>query len=245
MSAIAFIPSRISSTRLPRKPLANINGKEMIVYVWENTLKSNVDRVIVATDSEEIMEVITKRGGEVVMTPSDLPSGTVRVAYAMEKIGADNQIIVNVQGDLPNIDKDIINQMVSAIESNQDADIVTPVYKMSKNHPDIKKENVVKVVLSNTDTERNSYKALYFSRSIVPHGADTYYGHIGLYVYRRDALTKLVSYQQSNLEKYESLEQLRALENNISIYANLVDKIPISVDVPDDLELARKIIAWG
>lgn len=235
MSSIIVIPARIDSVRLPSKMLADIDGKPMIVHVFERVSRSQVP-VLVATDSEAIADVIRSVGGDVVMTDSNLQSGTDRVGAALKSIDSKHEYVVNVQGDQPNIDHEIILSTLDTLKKVPDCDIATPVALVSKE--DIDKPNHVKAVLS--PYRENIFRALYFTRSLAPYDAPQYYYHIGVYAYKSDALGKFLSLKPSYLESCEKLEQLRALENNMSIYAVLVNNIPISVDVAEDLERARK-----
>ncbi len=240
-STIIIIPARMASTRLPNKPLADINGTPMIIHVLNNAKKANIGRVVVATDSLEIMKIVQNNGGEAIMTPNNLISGTLRVGNALEQIPEKYDFIINLQGDMPNIQSDVLHLINDNIKSS-DADIVTAVYELDKNNKDIQKNNVVKAVLSKNQYA-NFHKTLYFSRSVVPFNADVYYSHIGIYGFKYDSLQKFLNSSTSLLENYESLEQLRALENNMSIYSCISKYLPISVDVPEDLENARKIMS--
>jgi len=207
----------------------------MIAHVFERVKGCKI-QVLVATDSEKIANVIRSLGGDVVMTDPNLQSGTDRVGAALKLIDSKHEYIVNVQGDQPNIDPDIIVSTLDTLKKIPDCDISTPVALVSKE--EIDKPNHVKAVLS--PYGNNVFRALYFSRSLVPYNAPEYYYHIGVYGYKRDALAKFLSLQPSYLESCEKLEQLRALESNMNIYAVLVNSIPISVDVNEDLERARK-----
>jgi len=238
MKTAIIIPARIGSTRLPNKPLAMINGKTLIQHCFESAISSNCGDVFVATDSLEIAGIIKAIGGNVLVTPSDLPSGTDRIHNAYKQIGVEYELIVNLQGDIPNIATSIIQDVIqTAIETN--CDISTAVMKIDPQTA--QKPSCVKAVLTPSGKH---YKALYFSRSAIPHNAPHFFEHIGIYVYKAQSLQKFVSLVPSTLEEIEKLEQLRALENNMSIYACIVDSSlkPISIDTQADLDHAIKTL---
>lgn len=235
MKTAIIIPARIGSTRLPNKPLAMINGKTLIQHCFESAVASKCGDVFVAADSEKIAEIIRKIGGNVVITPSDLPSGTDRIHNALTQIGSEYELIVNLQGDIPNIAKSIIQDTIqTAIKTN--CDIATAVMKIDPQTA--QKPSCVKAVLDSKN------KALYFSRQAIPHNAPHFFEHIGIYVYKAKSLEKFVTLPPSNLEQIEKLEQLRALENDMSIYACVVDSSlkPISIDTDADLDYAIKTL---
>ncbi len=240
---LIVIPSRLQATRLPNKPLANINGKPMIQHVWERACKANAGDVVVSCAEQEIADVIEKAGGKAVLSDPTLPSGTDRVHAAWRKVDPDATIydsIVNLQGDLPTIDPKIINKTVAALHATPKADILTPVTKII-DMSELSTPSVVKVATGNF--HNTIAKALYFSRNCIPYNAKQYYHHIGLYVLRPKALAQFVKLPISNLEKEEKLEQLRALEAGHSIHVVCVDTdTPFGVDTADDLEKARKIL---
>ena len=232
MQIIAVIPARYGSTRFPGKPLAHICGKPMIQRVYENARQcSLVDRVVVATDSDEIARVVQDFGGEICMTSSMHETGTDRIAEAAQHLDAD--FIVNVQGDEPLLQPQAIELAVRPLMKNQQVPMGTLKARITSEQ-DIDNPNIVKVV---TDTHGH---ALYFSRSAIPfvrnrQNDSVLYRHIGLYVYRRDFLLQLTRLPQSVLEKAESLEQLRALEYGFCIHVAETDYEPVSVDVPEDI----------
>jgi 3-deoxy-manno-octulosonate cytidylyltransferase (CMP-KDO synthetase) len=231
---LIIIPARMASTRLRGKPLALIGGLPMIVRVMQRAIAANVGRVVVACDGEEIAEVVRVAGGEAVLTDADLPSGSDRIFQALQKIDADGKydIIINVQGDMPCLEPQIINKVLQGLE-NPAVDIATLAAEIrddaEKNDP-----AVVKIALSGEG------KALYFSRATIPFGEGAYYHHIGIYGYRRIALEKFVHLPPSSLELREKLEQLRALEAGMRIDVAIVDTVPIGVDTPETLEKARR-----
>ena len=229
-----IIPTRIGSTRLPRKALKKIGDLTMIEHVYKKALQTGLQDVYVATDDQEIADVIDKMGGKSIITPSDCPSGTDRVFAALQTIKHKDDIkyVVNLQGDQPFVDPKIIKDLITTLK-NSDADIATPVSKID--HIAANDISKVKVVLSKNDF------ALYFSRSMIPHNAQEYWYHVGIYAFTKNALAKFVALPESTLERSESLEQLRALENGMKIIASYTNSIPISVDTERDLEVARKM----
>ena len=246
MNIIGIIPARYGSTRLPAKPLLKINGKPLIIIVWENMKKSKLmDRVIVATDDERIVEVCKSYGADVVLTSNNLISGTDRVFEAYEKIGNNEDIIVNIQGDEPLLLANNIDELLNAFINNPLADVGTLITKIYDKDV-LASPNVVKVVIDNNNL------ALYFSRSIIPYNRDEdleswcksidYWKHIGAYAYKKDALYNFVKSSQSKYERVEKLEQLRLLENGFRFYCVKVQQDSIGVDTQEDLELVRKII---
>ncbi|MBI0002704.1 3-deoxy-manno-octulosonate cytidylyltransferase [Bartonella sp. M0177] len=242
-STLILIPARMSSTRLPGKPLADIAGKPMIVHVAERANKANLGRVVVATDHEDVANAVKAHGMEAVMTRPDHQSGSDRIYEALTLLDPDNRfdVIVNVQGDLPTIAPLEIAAALEPLE-NPETDIATLGAEISveeeKTNP-----NVVKIVGSPIGKTR--LRALYFTRATAPYGNGPLYHHIGLYAYKRKALQRFVSLQPSYLEKRESLEQLRALEAGMRIDAEIIETVPLGVDTIEDLEHAREMIRAG
>jgi len=236
---IILIPARIGSTRLPRKPLLKINGREMILRVWDKAQNTKAEKVVVATDSQEIAEVLQKEGAEVIITNPSHQSGTDRIYEALNILDKEKsyEYIINLQGDLPNITSDIINLGIDNIR-NTDADILTYCREID-NPSDVSNPNIVKIATHKE--ENDELNALYFSRSPIPYGADTYLEHIGIYVYKRGALDRFVSMDQSTLETTEKLEQLRALGGSMKINLILIDDKIISIDTIDDVERLSNI----
>lgn len=232
MKTIIIIPARMASTRLPNKPLLNIAGQTMISRVYKQAIKTHLE-VIVACDCQEIAHEINKIGGKYVLTEPNLPSGTDRIYQAYQKLGANHDFIINLQGDLPNIDEKIILQCVNLLH-NPSCDIGT-LASIINDSEQIHNPSVVKIALS------EQKQALYFSRSPIPYLASVYLHHIGIYAYKKSALEKFVRLAPSKLEKQESLEQLRALENDLKIFVETVNSHPISVDTPADLILANLV----
>lgn len=235
-----FIPVRLASTRFPNKPLVDILGKSMTQRVYEKAVAANIGEVFVACDGEEIANHVKSFGGKAIITDPNLPSGTDRI-HAAARASNDYDIIVNVQGDLPNIDPKVIAAAAEAVSQN-DCDLATVASKI-KDRSEIINPNVVKVAVSFDKSGVGN--ALYFSRAPIPYSKDNaqdYYHHIGIYAYKTKALDKFVALKPSQLERRESLEQLRALENNMKICVKLVDAHPLSVDTKEDLEIVIKEI---
>ncbi|MFW6409733.1 MAG: 3-deoxy-manno-octulosonate cytidylyltransferase [Halanaerobiales bacterium] len=237
MRVTAIIPARYKSTRFTGKPLAEICGKPMIQHVYQQTkMVEGMDQVIVATDDQRIYRAVEKFDGEVTMTSSQHRSGTDRIAEVAGSL--DTDLIVNVQGDEPLIKPEMIERAMEPFTDEPELEMST-LRKKINNLGEIKNPNVVKVV-----TDKKNY-ALYFSRSPIPYqreGNPEYYKHIGLYVFRRDFLLKYSQLNPTPLEKAESLEQLRALENGHKIKVVETDYEVIGVDQPQDIEKVEKIL---
>ncbi|MGH9513816.1 MAG: 3-deoxy-manno-octulosonate cytidylyltransferase [Terriglobales bacterium] len=240
MKALAVIPARIGSTRLPRKMLREIDGKPLIVRVYEAVrLCPILDDVVVATDSDEIMKICAHHGYEALMTSSSHRSGTERVHEVSNLIPAD--VYLNVQGDEPLIRSEHI---LALIELMSDPKIEVGTVKTLADARDVNNPNAVKVVTDGFG------RALYFSRATIPHdrdgrGSGAYYKHLGFYAYRKSALDRFVSLPESFLERCERLEQLRFLENGISIYVMETAYDTVGVDTEDDLRRVEEILRSG
>jgi 3-deoxy-manno-octulosonate cytidylyltransferase (CMP-KDO synthetase) len=249
MSVVAIIPARYGSTRLPGKPLAEIGGKPMIQHVYQSAKKAKVlDRVIVATDDRRIEAAVKKFGGEVMMTSPNHASGTDRLAEVARKINAD--LLVNLQGDLPFIAGRTITRAVQPLTRDRGipmGTVCTAIY----NEDEWRNPNIVKVL-----ADRAGF-AMYFTRAPIPYARNNDvdpsgkkipsrakrrlwgYRHLGLYVFRRDFLLKFARLQRTAMERIESLEQLRALENGYQIYVAQVDERSVEVDTVEDLRRAE------
>ncbi len=226
-----IIPSRLGSVRLENKPLKTIGTMTMIEHVLSQVQQTGLKNIFVATDSEEIAEKVSNLGGQVIFTSPECQSGSDRVYEALNSITDHQNIeyVVNVQGDMPFIEPESIITVIETLKAGRH-DIMTPVVKVGI---EIANSNSnVKVITDHND------KALYFSRSLIPHGASEFLYHVGIYGFRKAALTKFMSLPPSSLELTEKLEQLRALQNNMSIGVCYVNNIPISVDTQGDLEKA-------
>lgn len=250
MRFTVIIPARYASTRLPRKPLLDIAGKPMIQHVWEKAQQAGAARVIVATDHAEIADVVSQFGAEVCLTSDKHNSGTERLAEVVEKMAvADNEIIVNIQGDEPLMPPAIVAQVAKNLDSHQ-VNMATLAVKLTTAE-ELFNPNVVKAV-----TDRNGF-ALYFSRAPIPFARDNfphcndafvqqqhYLRHIGIYAYRAGFIKRYVAWQPTQLEQLESLEQLRALWYGEKIHLELAQEAPqVGVDTVEDLERVRQILA--
>jgi 3-deoxy-D-manno-octulosonate cytidylyltransferase len=238
---IVLIPARLTATRLPDKPLADILGEPMIVHVWRRAVEAGIGPVAVATDAPAIAEAVRRAGGEAVMTRADHASGSDRIFEAVETLDPEGRhdVVVNVQGDLPTIDPRAIAAAATPL-SDPAVDIATLVAVIARAE-EASDPNVVKLVGS--EVSLNRLRALYFTRATAPTGEGPLYHHIGLYAYRRKALQRFVGLPPSPLERRERLEQLRALEAGLRIDAVVVDDVPLGVDTPHDLERARALLA--
>ncbi len=238
MNSLIMIPTRMASTRLPNKALADIGGKPMIIHVMEQAQKAHIGEVVVACDGLEIKKVVESYGGKAIVTDPKLPSGTDRIYAALQQM--DNHecydAIINVQGDLPLVKPKLIASLADALKESN-SDITTPVTEIHSQE-EITSDAVVKVAVSFNNSLTG--RALYFSRQTLPWGEGPLYHHIGIYAYKRKSLEKFVSLPPSPLEMREKLEQLRALENGMSITALQVDEAPWGVDRPQDLDMVRK-----
>ena len=242
MKPIIVIPARLAASRLPNKPLADIGGKPMIVRVVERARLCGIDEVLVAAGDKEIVDVVKEFGADAVLTDPALPSGSDRIKAAIDIFDKDYKYdtIINLQGDMPTFEPSLINDALEVLEKYTQADIAT-LLSPSNDAGEKRDENVVKGIISLKDDK--SGECLYFTRANAPwcgSGDGEIYRHVGLYVYRRAALEKFVSLPPSSLEKREKLEQLRALENGLKIYAALVKDFPKGVDTQDHLEMARE-----
>lgn len=239
--ALIIIPARLASTRLPDKPLADIEGEPMIVHVWRRAHAAEMGRVVVAADAEEICTAVRAAGGEALMTRPDHASGSDRVFEALSRIDpdAEAEIVVNLQGDLPTIEPALIRECVSVLAA-KGPDIATLAAEIQDPEERIN-PNVVKIV-GTPLPGGNRLRALYFTRATAPHGEGPLFHHIGLYAYRRTALERFISLPPSYLETRERLEQLRALEDGMRIDVAVVDTVPLGVDTPADLERARQLL---
>ncbi len=238
---LVMIPARMASTRLPNKPLADIAGLPMIVQVAKRAQEAKAGRVVVAVDEQVVFDVVKAAGFDVVMTRQDHQSGSDRIYEALQKADPEGkaEYIINVQGDLPTIEAEVVRASLRPLLDNASTDIATLTVEITDEHEKTN-PNVVKIVGSPISETR--LKALYFTRATAPYGDGPLYHHIGLYTYRRAALEKFVSLGPSPLELRERLEQLRALEAGMRIDAEIVHSIPLGVDTPEDLEKARAIL---
>jgi 3-deoxy-manno-octulosonate cytidylyltransferase (CMP-KDO synthetase) len=237
---LILIPARMAATRLPGKPLADIAGEPMIVHVWRRAIEAGIGKVWVATDARAIATAVEKAGGSAIMTRADHPSGTDRIHEAVQQLGAgaDADIIINLQGDVPTLDPSSL-AAVAALLDDPAAEIGTLAAEIKK-PAERDNPNVVKVVGTALGAAR--LRALYFTRATAPSGEGPLYHHIGVYAFRRTALDRFVALPPSPLERRERLEQLRALEAGMRIDVAIVDAVPLGVDTPEDLETARAML---
>lgn len=240
MKTIALIPARYAATRFPGKLMQQLGDKSIIRQTYENTKATLLfDEVIVVTDSEIIFEEITRYGGYAIMSKGQHESGSDRIAEAIQDLQVD--IVVNVQGDEPFVKKSVLNGLLNAFHDEIQVQVASLMHPMTL-RADIENPNHVKVV-----TDAQGY-ALYFSRSVIPYPRDadapcTWYKHIGIYAFRKEALLNFTYWGVSTLEAVEKLEQLRYLENGLRIKMVETNEAPISIDTPEDLEKARAFLA--
>ena len=245
MKVLGIIPSRYGSSRFPGKPLAMLAGKPLVAWVVQAVKRAtSLDEVIVATDDERIVAAVERYGGRAVMTPSELPSGTDRIACAAGDFAPDD-ILVNIQGDEPLIDPALIDALVARLnEPSRRWDMATAVTPI-RNERDLTAKSVVKVVLDRDDG------ALYFSRATIPASRDTpedsatgmYVRHLGIYAYRGEFLRRYVAEEPCALERIEKLEQLRALWMGAKIACIRTQDEGVGVDTPEDAERVARILA--
>lgn len=250
MKNIVIIPARLSSSRLPRKVILDICGKPMVQHVYEASKKAKyIDEVYIATDSKEIEDICKLFTSNIIMTSEKHESGTDRLAEAVQNINAEN--IINVQGDEPLIDPNLIDELALVLE-NSNVPMVSAMHKI-KTTKELKSLNAVKLTV-----DKNN-QALYFSRSIIPHHRDEwesllrhhktipetldFYKHIGIYGYKKEFLIKYSNMEQTYLERLEKLEQLRVLENGFKIKMIETAYESIGVDTIEDLNNIKKIIS--
>lgn len=246
MRYIAIIPARYASTRFPAKPLALLGGKPVIQRVYEQVKKVLTD-VVVATDDERIYKTVEGFGGRAIMTREDHKSGTDRCYEAYQKVGKEYDVVINVQGDEPFIQPEQIRTLMTCFEdeATQIATLVKP-FAQADGLDALRNPNSPKVVVSDDG------RAIYFSRSVIPYllgvgeeewlSRHTYYKHIGLYAYRAETLGEITRLPQSTLEKVESLEQLRWIDNGYVIKVGETNVETIGIDTPADLERAEHFL---
>lgn len=243
MNVLAVIPARYASTRFPGKPLTPIAGKPMIQRVWERAQRARlVSKVVVATDDQRIASAVKSLGGDIVLTRADHRSGTERVAEVAAS-HRDAELVVNVQGDMPVIEPEAIDAAIEAVREDEDVRVGTLATPIT-NPADIMDPNIVKTVL---DFDGN---ALYFSRAPIPWVRDRggpvhakHLKHMGLYVFRREALLEFATFPQGDLERIEQLEQLRWLENGYRIRVAETEYKTVEVDTPEDVKRVEQLLA--
>ena len=235
-----IIPSRLDAQRLPNKPLKLINNKEMILHVYEAALKSKADDVYVATPDQEIIDIIKKFGGKSILTAKNHATGTDRVFEVFKKsLNSDPNIIINLQGDMPNIHPQTINYLIDYMYQGK-CEIGTIASKLSSNS-ELNDENVVKVLVKEKLKPGMFVEAKDFVRINNTKEFQAYH-HIGIYAFTNKGLSSYVGLKRSKLELKRKLEQLRAMENGISIHVGYVESSPLSVDTKKDLEEIKKLM---
>lgn len=239
MNPLVLIPARMAATRLPDKPLADIGGVPMIVRAWRQAVASGLP-VAVAAGDPEIVAVIEAAGGRAVLTDPDLPSGSDRIRAALETIDPEGRhdAVINLQGDMPFADPGLATACAALLHGQPDCDIATLIAPEAE-FADRSNPDVVKAVVALAEGEHHG-RALYFTRSTL-FGDGPVWRHVGLYGYRREALMRFCAAPPSPLERREKLEQLRALEMGLSIWAAVIPEAPLSVDNADDLAAARAL----
>ena len=247
MKFVGIIPARYASTRFPAKVLADLNGKTVIQRVYEQ-VKDCFDDLYIATDDERIADVVKSFGGKVVMTSENCKNGTERCYEACCKENIEADVVINIQGDEPFIQRKQVEALMSCFNDER-TDIATLVkpFEASDGWERLSNPNTPKVVLNEDNF------AMYFSRSVIPYlrgieqeewlSNHTFYKHLGIYAYRLDVLKKLTSLPQTTLEKMESLEQLRWLEKGFKIKVGITDIETVGIDTPEDLERAKEFAA--
>jgi len=244
VQTIVAIPARLASTRFPRKLLAPLRGRPVLWHAWNQARRaSGVDRVVLLTDAEEMRQVAAHWPAEVLLTSSDCRSGTERIASVLDQLEAD--VIVNLQGDEPLVEPALVEQLAARC-GEDDAEIVTPVFRIQRTEQ-LADPNIVKVARACDG------RAVYFSRHPVPFlrdvprerwlDSESYWGHVGMYAYRRATLARYHELPESRLEEAERLEQLRFLEAGCRILTIETDYHPIGIDVPADLQSVESLLS--
>jgi 3-deoxy-manno-octulosonate cytidylyltransferase (CMP-KDO synthetase) len=238
LNPIVLIPARMAATRLPGKPLADIGGVPMIVRVLRQALAAGVGPVAVAAGDSAIVDAVRAAGGTAVLTDPDLPSGSDRIVAALSELdpGRAHDVVVNLQGDIPFVAPTAVTAVTGLLAAEPACDLATVMVAEAdpaeRTNPDIPK------VVAAMQGDGRSARCLYFTRSVL-YGEGPVWLHHGIYGFRREALMRFTAAQPSPLEKRERLEQLRALEMGMQVWAAVIDEAPISVDNPADLERAR------
>lgn len=233
-----IIPSHLGAKRLPNKPLLEISGKPMIVHVWERAIKSEVKDVFVATANKEIVDVIKSCGGNAVLTGTEHTTGSDRIYEAIKNLNLRCDFIINVQGDMPNINPDTINMLNQFMITNNNAEVATVASDISSE--ETLDQNVVKAITSSNLKENGFQIANDFVRKIEKQ--KYFYHHVGLYSYKLRTLESFVNLSKTKNEIERSLEQMRFLDHDIDIFVGYTKDNPLSVDTKEDLEKIRKLI---
>ena len=237
---VIIIPSRLDAVRLPNKPLELINNKEMILHVYEAAQKTNTGDAYIATPDQKIMDVVTKNGGKAFLTEANHQTGTDRIYEVFKKnLNSEPDLIINLQGDMPNIDPKAITNLVSYMGEGK-CDIGT-LASTFRSESELADENNVKVATKNKLIINQFDQAIDFFRKDTKEYKN-YFHHVGIYAFTNKALVRYVSLKRSKLELERKLEQLRALENSMSIHVGYINSSPLSVDTKSDLMEVRKIM---
>ena len=237
---VIIIPSRLDAQRLPNKPLKPINNKEMILHVYEAAKKSNSGEVFVASPDKKIVDIVKKFGGKSILTKDNHETGTDRVFEVFkETLNCEPEIIVNLQGDMPNIDPQAIRALIEYMNLKK-CDIGTLASELNL-AIDLKDQNIVKVIVEKKMSPGMFIKALDFVRIQTTQEYQVYH-HVGIYAFTNKALLRYVSLKRSKLELERRLEQLRAMENNMSIHVGYINSSPLSVDTEKDLFEIKKLM---
>lgn len=241
--SLIIIPSRLEAKRLPNKPLLKINNIPMIIHVMQRAKESEVGEVIVATPDQEILDSVQQRSGKAILTKKDHTTGTDRIFEVLQKITNDSiDIIINLQGDMPNLDPNNIRNLNNLMKENQ-SDIGTLAFKF-QNEEEIENTNVVKVETFESLNYSNFLKTKDFFRKTKNKKKDNIYHHIGIYAYSKKALSKYVQLRRTKNEIERKLEQMRALDNNIEIKVALSKSFPTGVDTEEDFLLIKKAMEY-
>tara|TARA_Y100000590_G_scaffold372968_1_gene436406 strand:- start:824 stop:1561 length:738 start_codon:yes stop_codon:yes gene_type:complete len=238
-NTVIIIPTRLEARRFPNKPLAKINDMPMILHVLNKAKESKVGEVFVATPDQKIFDIVNSNGGIAILTQNNHPSGSDRVYEAYSKKLKNNvDLIINLQGDMPNINPNTISKLEKLMRNNQ-CDIGTLASPIKDNN-EINDTNVVKVKVDEMLKDHSFLDAKDFFRKKKDLINDKIYHHLGLYIFTNDALTRYVKLKRSKLEIERNLEQMRAMENNMVVKVGLSDSLPLSVDTEEDLEKIKK-----
>ena len=241
MKTLIIIPSRLSATRLPGKPLLKVNGLSIISHVFKKAEEANIGEVVVATEDQEIMDDVINNGGQAILTEKQHKSGTDRIYEALQKLKKNIDLIMNLQGDEPLMNVEDIRNLNNQMIKNQ-SELGTLASKI-KDKKLYKNDNIVKVNTKEKLDNQNFPEAINFSRKISEEGKNIYH-HLGIYCFKQETLKDFVSYNQSSNEIRDRLEQLRALDNNIRINVALAKSSPIGVDTEEDFLAIKKIMEY-
>lgn len=235
MKTAIIIPSHLNAKRLPKKPLLLINNEPMILHVWRQAKKTNIENIFVATSDQEIFDVITSHGGKSIITNNNHTNGTDRIFEAIEKLESKPELIINVQGDMPLIKPEAIISLEKFMKSHS-FDMATLASNLGKQ--DIENPNIVKVETEEEITLETFSPAVDFFRTKIKMISKLYH-HVGIYAYRYPVLKNYVGLHKTKNELERSLEQMRALDNNIKIQVGFIQDYPLGVDTQEDLEKIR------